>query len=137
LRILALGQADYSTVEADVFLLTKREPNLAPTPLGSLASNGFVLKRSEPASASLLSDLRTDRVEKAGSMDWVDPSSMWLSYLKLDLNAKDLTYDLATDVHGGEASIEDAGLAPPWFNGDPGGTWTWGAGSALRKALML
>jgi hypothetical protein len=133
LRILALGQADYSRVEADVFLLTKREPDLAPTPLGALASSGFVLKRSEPASASLLNDLRSDRVEKEGSMDWVHPSSMWLSYLSLDVDAKDLTYDLSTDVHGGRASAEGAGLVPwpqkPQREGPP--AWPWGAASVL------
>ena len=128
LRILALGQADYATVEADVFLLTKRMPALAPVPLDAPASRGLVLKRSEAASSSLLSDLRLEK-----NMEWVHESKMWLSYLKLDVDAKDLAYDLATDVHGGEPSAVAAGLeAPKRKNPKPRWPgWTWGAASML------
>lgn len=99
-RILALGQDKSTVVEADVFLLTKREPNLRPAPKGSDASNGTILERSERASESLLRDLRTDRQRKGSkrSMRWVHESKMWFSYLRINETARDLTYDLSARV---------------------------------------
>jgi hypothetical protein len=100
LRILALGQQPDQPVQADVFLLTDGRPALLPA--GNNA--GFQLDRSEPASTSLLDDLRSDK-----SMEWI-PSSMWLSYLKIDTPARNLRYDLAVDVNGGAPSPRAAGL---------------------------
>ncbi len=65
-----------------MFLLTDEQPAL-------LAGPGLRLERSEPASGSLLDDLRSDR-----GMGWV-PHDMWFTYLKVDVNVGDLTYDLA------------------------------------------
>ena len=100
LRILALGQQPDATVQADVFLLTEQRPALLPS--GNNA--GFDLSRSEAASDSLLSDLRTDK-----GMEWV-PASMWLSHLKIDTPARALKYDLAVDVSGNSPSPRAAGL---------------------------
>lgn len=96
-RILALGQAKATVVEADVFLLTKREPILSPAPKAAGADNGTILERSERASKSLLSDLRSDRGAKRG-MRWVHPDNMWLSYLRINEESRDLTYDLSARV---------------------------------------
>jgi hypothetical protein len=100
LRILGLGQAPDAPVEADVFLLTEHQPALLP--VGNNA--GFELERSESASGSLLSDLRADK-----GMEWM-PSSMWLSYLKIDTPTRALKYDLAVDASGFSPSPRAAGL---------------------------
>jgi hypothetical protein len=100
LRILGLGQQPDQAVQADVFLLTDSRPALLPA--GNNA--GFALDRSEPASTSLLDDLRSDK-----GMEWI-PQSMWLSYLKIDTPARTLKYDLAVDVNGGSPSPRAAGL---------------------------
>jgi hypothetical protein len=112
--------------------LTKRQPAILPRPESDLASEGLILKRSEAASLSLLTDLRSDK-----GMQWVDDSKMWLSYLKLDLDAKDLTYDLATDVHGGMPASIDAGFQyrAPRPGGGP--VWSWGAFSALGLGTIV
>ena len=100
LRILALGQQPDATVQADIFLLTEQRPALLPA--GN--NGGFDLSRSEAASESLLTDLRTDK-----GMEWM-PSSMWLSHLKIDTPARALKYDLAVDVSGNSPSPRAAGL---------------------------
>ncbi|MCU1462844.1 MAG: hypothetical protein JWO37_2919 [Acidimicrobiales bacterium] len=92
LRILGLGRQAQERIQADVFLLTDRQPSLLPLD----GNPGLSLERSESASGSLLADLHNDK-----SMDWVPTSSMWLSYLKVDSPAGSLTYDLAIDAHGG------------------------------------
>jgi hypothetical protein len=92
LRILGVGLQPLERVSADVFLLTDRRPALLP---GDNAP-GMVLERHEPASASLLSDLRSDK-----GMDWM-PTSMWLSYLKVDALPATLDYDLAVDATGAD-----------------------------------
>jgi hypothetical protein len=111
LRILALGQEQSRLVEADIFLLTDREPAMLPLPVGlatAQAQDGLLLRRSEPASKLLLSDLRGDR-----GMRWL-PSEMWFTYLQLRENAGDLVYDLAIDASGsGRPSAVDAGLELP------------------------
>ncbi|HKG57523.1 MAG TPA: DUF2330 domain-containing protein, partial [Candidatus Limnocylindrales bacterium] len=56
LRILALGKSDQERIEADVFLLGDRRPNLLPAPTGA---NGLELTHSAPASNQLLDDLRS------------------------------------------------------------------------------
>ncbi|HUH08051.1 MAG TPA: DUF2330 domain-containing protein [Egibacteraceae bacterium] len=99
LRILSLGLDESRTVEADVFLLTDERPELLA------GGPGMKVERSEPASSGLLADLRFDV-----GMEWV-PSSMWLSYLQLDVTAGDLDYDLAVAAQpGAEPSLIDAGV---------------------------
>jgi hypothetical protein len=100
LRILALGQDPEAIVEADVFLLTERQPALLPA--GNNA--GFELNRSESASSTLLADLRSDK-----GMEWV-PEQMWLSHLEIDTPARLLKYDLAVDANGHSPSPRAAGL---------------------------
>lgn len=102
LRILALGKRPYADVNADVYLLTDREPALLPAPAAA-GQRGTALERSEQASDSLLDDLRSDK-----GMGWV-PEQAWLTYLRLAINARNLTYDLAVDASGaGAPSEEDA-----------------------------
>ena len=97
LRILGLGQGKANVVSADVFLLTDREPLLR-------AGTGLTLARSERASSGLLTDLHNDK-----HMGWV-PSDMWLSFLRLDVPAGRLNYDLAVSTHQGTVpSAVDAG----------------------------
>ncbi len=101
LRILGLGRVEGEQIDADVFVLTEIKPTL----LAGRDSAGTVLDRQEPASESLLTDLRTDK-----GMDWL-PESMWLSYLKVAAAPSELTYDLAIDATGaGKPSPEAAGL---------------------------
>jgi hypothetical protein len=134
LRILALGAAGLAPVEADVFLLTDSNlpPALLPNPVPGTGLEGFVrdllpqehpglvLEASRPASESLLADLRSDK-----GMKWIpkDLSGMWLSFLRLDTTARDLTYDLAIEPTGTSLpSPVDAGLAQPGGSvaaGDP------------------
>jgi hypothetical protein len=115
LRILGLGAGAKAPVEADVFLLTDVAPALLPAPVqpdvaARLAEQqvrpGLVLERSEPASSPLLADLRSDK-----GMQWMPEDGMWLSYLRVDSEAGDLTYDLAVDASGaGQPSPRAAGL---------------------------
>ena len=116
LRILGLGAGAEAPVEADVYLLTDLEPATLPAPLSpGLAARlpegvrpGLVLERSEPASPTLLTDLRSDK-----GMDWLPSSGVWLSYLRVDANAGDLDFDLAIDASGaGQPSPVAAGLGP-------------------------
>jgi hypothetical protein len=94
-------------------LLTDRMPALLPEPIDATdgpvkAGAGLELLRSEPASASLLTDLRSDK-----GMAWLPTSDVWLTYLKVDTNAGALTYDLAIDATGaGHPSPVAAGLIP-------------------------
>jgi Uncharacterized protein conserved in bacteria (DUF2330) len=83
LHILSLGLGKAEVVEADVFLLTDHQPKLLA------GGAGLSLQRNEAAAAPLLDDLRSDK-----GMEWV-PSSMWFTYLKLDVPAGRLGYDLA------------------------------------------
>ena len=110
LRILGLGKAASDRVEADVFLLTDRRPNMLPQP-------GFAetmdLEYSESASRFLLADLRSDR-----GMEWVPEKGMWLSKIVVDGRVGDLTHDLAIDPTGaGTPSAVAAGLMDAM--GDP------------------
>jgi hypothetical protein len=103
LRILALGKTGQERVDADVYLMTDHRPNLLPDP----NANGLNLQVSEPATPSLLSDLRSDK-----GMGWI-PKFAWLSKLRIDAAASELRYDLAVDASGrGTPSLRDAGLAP-------------------------
>ncbi len=105
LRILSLGKTGTEIVQADVYLLTDDTPAMLPRPDGF---NGMTLDNSQPASESLLADLRSDR-----GMEWV-PSKAWLSKIALDGNASQFGYDLAIDVSGANApSRVAAGLDLP------------------------
>lgn len=102
LRVLAAGAAPDDRIEADLFLLTDREPALLPGP-----RPGLDRTTSAPASDLLLDDLRSD--DNSG---WV-PQHAWLTHLRLDMPARDLDFDLAVDAWGtGQPSAVDAGLAP-------------------------
>jgi uncharacterized protein DUF2330 len=121
LRILALGKTGEERVEADVYLLNDQKPALLPAPTGD---NGLELLNDEPASDSLLADLRSDR-----GMEWV-PDSAWLSKVRIDASAAQLGFDLAIDASGaGSPSYVDAGLVVP----SPGLT----SNEALRLILGL
>ena len=87
LHILSLGLDKAAVVDADVFLLTDHQPKLLA------GGTGLSLQRNEAASSSLLTDLRTDK-----GMGWVPPH-MWFTYLKLDVPAGRLGYDLAVSDH--------------------------------------
>lgn len=99
LRILSLGLKRAEVVEADVFLLTDTKPNLLA------GGRGLTLDRNEPANASLLSDIRSDK-----HMGWM-PAHMWFTFLRLDVPAGDLDYDLAISTKPGAVpSLTDAGV---------------------------
>ncbi len=115
-RILGLGLPSDQFVEADVFLLTDERPELFA------GGPGLTLDRSEPASPSLLADLRSDK-----GMEWV-PEDMWLTYMTLGASAGDLDYDLATSVTpGATPSMTDAGVPASETQrvNDSGGGWPW------------
>ncbi len=102
LRVLGAGAAPNDRIEADLFLLTDREPSLLPAP-----RRGLDRTTSEPASDLLLDDLRSD--ENSG---WI-PQDAWLTHLRLDMPARDLDFDLAVDAWGtDQPSAVDAGLVP-------------------------
>jgi len=105
LRILALGKHPTDQVQADVYLLTDRQPAMLPA---LDASNGLTLSHDAAATDSLLSDLRSDR-----GMSWV-PSSGWLSQVTIDGTAQQIAFDLAIDASGqGAPSRVQAGLDSP------------------------
>ena len=110
LRILALGKQPQEQIQADVYLLTTKEPAILPL------AKGLSLSRSEQGSDSLIADLRSDK-----GMEWIPASGMWLSYLRVDSPAGDLDYDLAVDVEGVAPSKVDAGIdpVPPVVPTDP------------------
>jgi hypothetical protein len=140
LRILALGKTAEEPVTADVFLLTDTAPALLPGPIGR---NGLKLQHSEPATESLLSDLRSDR-----GMEWV-PEAAWLTKIQVDATAGQLRYDLAIDASGqGAPSRVQAGLQvslpPAPVPADPADPWrvvaavvTILSGMALIGLLMM
>ena len=130
LRILATAKAGSESVSADVFLLTDQQPAL-------LHGKGFTVERSEPASGSLLGDLRSDK-----NSTWV-PERAWFTYGRVDTAAKNLTYDLAIDARGGKPRIADTGVSSAALglsaaNPADGGSWVaWlvvGSGGASRSA---
>ncbi len=102
LRILGLGKTADERVDADVYMLTDQTPALLPRPT---VANGLILDHSAPATQSLLDDLRSDR-----GMEWV-PTSAWLTKVRVDAGARQLSYDLAVDASGaGRPSAVAAGL---------------------------
>ncbi len=130
-RILGLGLTADQRVEADVFLLTDQRPRLLA------GGPGLSLARSEAATPSLLTDLRSDV-----GMEWV-PESMWLSYLQLDAGAADLDYDLAVSADTArQPSITDAGVEPasavPVRAHSPGSPiWPVAVGGAVGVAVLV
>ncbi|MFN2587700.1 MAG: DUF2330 domain-containing protein [Actinomycetota bacterium] len=131
LRILALGRRASETIRADVFLLTDARPNLLPQ-----AGQTMTLERSEPASRSLIDDLRGDK-----GMGWIPESGMWLTYLSIDTPARDLDHDLAIEPTGfGRPSPVAAGVALPEDVADLAAEgaplWAWAAGAVLVAAAL-
>jgi hypothetical protein len=115
LRILTLGRDPVDRVQADVFLLTDARPDILPQAQApnSFAPDqtGLILDRSEQASPQLIADLRSDR-----GMGWM-PDDLWLSYLRVNAPAGELTYDLAIDGSG-------AGHPDPYATGLEGAAAT-------------
>jgi hypothetical protein len=114
LRILALGRKASELVQADVYLLTDRRPTTLPQarrpdPSGSEDQRGLIQEVSEPASTTLLADLRSDR-----GMKWLPTQDMWLTYIRVNQTAGSLTHDLAIDASGyGRPSPVAAGYPFP------------------------
>jgi hypothetical protein len=112
LRILTLGRQPQDLVQADVFLLTDRDPAMLPqavSPDGRSDQQGTILERSGWASSSLMTDLRSDQ-----RSNWIPDQPMWLSYLKINERASDLTNDLAIHASGyGNPDPVAAGFAFP------------------------
>lgn len=128
LRILALGKGGDEPVEADVYLLTDAQPKLLPTPVGV---NGIDLAHSDRATVELLSDLRSDR-----GMDWV-PATGWLTQVRVDAKAANLSYDLAIDPTGtGSPSRVDAGWDLPTPADVARGINGWGLGLAIAVVAL-
>jgi hypothetical protein len=128
LRILGLGKQPEDRVEADVFLLTDREPALLPA-----RREGLTLAYSQPATTVLLDDLRAD-----DGMGFV-PSSAWLTKLQVDSAVADLDFDLAVDASGNDRpSPIAAGLQLPEALGDEGFpvSFVWPAAAALLLVLI-
>ena len=82
-------------------------------------------------------------------MSWLPASGMWLSYLRIDSTAGELTHDLAVDASGlARPSPVAAGLADPAFGaggeaparpaGPPGaaGWWAWPAVALAVTATL-
>ena len=112
LRILALGRQPSEIVQADVFLLTDVAPAMLPRTVESTGDEdqrGLVLATSEPASDSLMRDLRSD-----SRMGWLPEAGMWLTQVRINERADRLTHDLAIDASGfGRPDPEAAGLSSP------------------------
>jgi hypothetical protein len=136
LRILALGRKASEIVQADVYLLTDRRPETLPQAERSKGfggnQRGLIQEVSEPASQTLLTDLRSDR-----GMKWLPESGMWLTYIRINETAGNLQHDLAIDASGyGQPSPVAAGYplpagAAPWSV-----VWTVMAALAALAILM-
>ncbi len=112
LRILALGRDEKDLVRADVYLLTDVRPAtlpLAERTNGDEDQNGLIEAFSQEASPSLLADLRSDR-----GMKWMPTDGMWLTQIRVNALAGELTNDLAVDASGfGQPSPRAAGMQFP------------------------
>ena len=129
LRILGLGKLSEDFIQADVFLLTDKEPAILPGP-----SDGMALTHSQPATDLLLDDLRSDE-----GMGWI-PESGYLTKLSINSSAADLNYDLAVDANGTRVpSRIDAGLELPSVPVAPGdaGNSEWIAWALLAGFVGL
>ena len=135
LRILALGRKASEIVQADVYLLTDRRPETLPQAERSKgfdqSQRGLIQEVSEPASTTLLTDLRSDR-----GMKWLPESDMWLTYIRINETAGNLKHDLAIDASGyGRPSPVAAGYpvpagAAPW-------SVVWTVMAALGAVVVL
>ncbi len=135
LRILALGRKASEIVQADVYLLTDRRPETLPQAERSKgfdeSQRGLIQELSEPASTTLLADLRSDR-----GMKWLPESDMWLTYIRVNETAGNLKHDLAIDASGyGRPSPVAAGYpvpagAAPW-------SVVWTVMAALGAVVVL
>ena len=122
LHILSLGLDAAKVVQADVFLLTDTRPKMLA------GGPGLRLDRNESANDSLLTDLRTDK-----GMGWI-PSHMWFTFLKLDVPARTLDYDLAVSVKPGAVpSLTAAGVTASQAQriDVPAGHALWPLGAAV------
>jgi hypothetical protein len=97
LHILGFKKFETDLVIADVFLLTPHEPDL-------LHGVGTRVLQSRPAGDLLLDDLRSDT-----DMGWI-PNDAWFSYLQVEAEARDVTYDLSIGTDGEQPSFVEAGL---------------------------
>jgi uncharacterized protein DUF2330 len=104
LRILGLGKAASERVQANVYLLTDRAPEMLPAPAD--ANNGLFLDHFAPANQLLLDDLRAD-----AGMSWV-PDSAWLTKVRISAAAPQLNFDLAIDASGNRAPSKVAAGLP-------------------------
>jgi hypothetical protein len=134
LRILALGLKSSQIVQADVYLLTDRRPETLPQAERSKgfdqSQRGLIQEVSEPASRTLLTDLRSDR-----GMKWLPERDMWLTYIRINETAANLKHDLAIDASGyGRPSPVAAGYpapgAAPW-------SLLWTATAAIVAVAFL
>ncbi len=137
LRILTLGQKPGDVVQADVFLLTDSEPSMLPQavmPNGEPDQTGLIRQVSKQASASLMDDLRSDK-----HMDWV-PQEAWLTFVKVNVRAGDLTHDLAIDASGfGMPDPVAAGYESAYrpFDQPLNSTGFWAIVVAIASLLVL
>jgi len=135
LRILALGRQASELVQADVYLLTDRRPDTLPQAERSRGfdpdQRGLIQEVSEPASRTLLTDLRSDR-----GMKWLPASGMWLTYIRVNETAANLTHDLAIDASGyGNPSPVAAGY--PVADGAASWPVVWTVMAALVAVAIL
>ncbi|HEV8564057.1 MAG TPA: DUF2330 domain-containing protein [Actinomycetota bacterium] len=137
LRILTLGAQPDDRIEADVFLLTDGEPVTLPQavkPNGDPDQTGLIRRVSEPASQSLLDDLRSDK-----HMNWV-PEDAWLTFIDVNVDAEDLIHDLAIDASGfGRPDPVAAGYEPADqpFDRPLLSTGLWAIVAAITLLLVL
>jgi hypothetical protein len=94
----------------------------------------LTLKRDEPASRELLFDLASDK-----GMTWL-PSAMWFTYLRLDVGARNLDYDLAIAAHPHVLpSVTDVGVTATEAHVVTAPSrrtfWPWIAGTAVALAV--
>ncbi|MEX0985316.1 MAG: DUF2330 domain-containing protein [Actinomycetota bacterium] len=112
LRILGLGLEASQVIQADVYLLTDRRPATLPQAVrsnGDPDQRGLIQEVSEEASSTLLRDLRSDR-----GMRWLPEDDMWLTYVRVNEEAGELTNDLAVDASGfGQPDPVAAGFQAP------------------------
>jgi hypothetical protein len=113
LRILTLGKVPAEAVDADLFVLTDQRPTFAPRLRDVI---GMHVRANEPASDSLLADLRSDR-----GMSWLPARGMWLTALSLDTRAATVTSDLSIDGGGPIPS----GARPSGAPAAAPGSWLW------------
>jgi hypothetical protein len=126
LRILTLGKVPSEVVDADLFVLTDQRPTFAPALHDFI---GMHVRANEPASDSLLADLRSDR-----GMGWLPASGMWLTALGLDTRAATISSDLSIDG-GGPAPV--GGTKPIATPGSAPTSWLWLAAIGLLAMVAF